>query len=199
MNHLAHFFLAERSAEAFVGAFLGDFVKGNVIEDNFPEAMRLEIFVHRHVDAFTDADERVLTGKSLFTKTRRRFTGIALDVAFDHFLARNWQTFTDENLREFTRGVYDSLLKNIRYFPAGFQGVLPRMIADDWLFSYKDFERLRVPLRSLAFRARGGESLIEAFGEIAVNYDFFDELFKEFFPRLQDFVQKTRVELKKNL
>lgn len=91
MNHLAHFFLAARSAEAITGALLGDFVKGKIDTQSFPDRMRVEIMTHRYVDAFTDADERILQSKEIFKKTRRRFVGIALDVAFDHFLARNWE------------------------------------------------------------------------------------------------------------
>lgn len=195
MNHLAHFFLARRSAEAVVGAFLGDFVKGKIGENDFPEQMRVEIMVHRYIDGFTDADESILQSKAIFKKTRRRFAGIALDVAFDHFLARNWSVYTNESLREFTQNVYEDLSRNLQYFPPNFQAVLPRMIADDWLASYKDFERVKFSLQRMSFRVRGGESLAQTFEEIKANYDFFDELFKEFFPRLQDFVNEKRREI----
>lgn len=195
MNHLAHFFLARRSAEAAVGALLGDFVKGNLQDNDFPEEMRVEIMVHRYIDGFTDADERILQSKNVFKNTRRRFAGIALDVAFDHFLARNWSVYTNESLRGFTQNVYKDLSRNLRYFPPNFQAVLPRMIADDWLASYKDFERVKFSLQRMSFRVRGGESLAQAFEEIKANYEFFDELFNEFFPRLQDFVIEQRKEI----
>ncbi|MCD9185682.1 MAG: ACP phosphodiesterase [Pyrinomonadaceae bacterium] len=195
MNHLAHFFLARRSAEAVVGAFLGDFVKGKIQANDFPEEMRVEIMVHRYVDGFTDADERILRSKEFFRKTRRRFTGIALDVAFDHFLARNWNIYTNENLRGFTQNVYRDLSLNLHYFPPNFQTFLPRMIADDWLASYKDFARVKFSLQRMSLRVRGGESLAQAFEEIKTNYDFFDELFKEFFPRLQNFVIEKRKDI----
>lgn len=195
MNHLAHFFLARRSAEAATGALLGDFVKGKIEADDFPEKMRVEIMIHRHVDAFTDADERILHSKDVFKNTRRRFAGIALDVAFDHFLARNWKDFTDESLRAFTDEVYVSLQKNFHQFPFNFQPVLQRMIADDWLFAYRNFERVGLVLQRMSFRVRGGESLAQAFDEIKANYEFFDKVFKEFFPRLQDFVTEKRKSL----
>lgn len=199
MNHLAHFFLAQRSAEAAVGAFLGDFVKGKIQKEDFPPAMRVEIMIHRHVDAFTDADAQVLKSKEIFKKTRRRFAGIALDVAFDHFLTRNWEEFTDESLRGFTQNVYKDLSRNLQYFPLSFQPFLPRMISDDWLFAYKNFERVQGVLQRMSSRVRGGESLAHAFDEIKTNYLFFDELFKEFFPRLQDFVIEKRKELTADL
>ncbi|HQU83573.1 MAG TPA: ACP phosphodiesterase [Pyrinomonadaceae bacterium] len=195
MNHLAHFFLARRSAEAATGALLGDFVKGKIEADNFPEKMRVEIMIHRFTDAFTDTDAQILHSKDVFKNTRRRFAGIALDVAFDHFLARNWKNFTDESLREFANENYSALSKNIRYFPFTFQPVLQRMIADDWLFAYRNFERVGLVLQRMSLRVRGGESLAQAFDEIKANYEYFDEVFKEFFPRLQDFVIEKRKEI----
>lgn len=195
MNHLAHFFLARRSAEAVVGSFLGDFVKGKIQANDFPEEMRVEIMVHRYIDGFTDADGRILQSKDIFKNTRRRFAGIALDVAFDHFLARNWSLYTNESLRGFTQNVYKDLSRNLHYFPSNFQAVLPRMIADDWLAAYENFERVKFSLQRMSLRVRGGENLVQAFEEIKANYDFFDELFKEFFPRLQNFVIEKRKEI----
>lgn len=199
MNHLAHFFLAERAPEAAAGAFLGDFVKGKLSEENFPPAMRVEIMIHRHIDAFTDADANLQAGKNLFVKTRRRFAGIALDVAFDHFLARNWNDYTSEDLQIFAAKMYQALELHKTRFPPNFQAILPRMIADDWLAAYIDFDRVKFALEKLAKRVRGGASLNEAAGEIAANFDFYEDLFKEFFPRLQSFVIQKRAVLTENL
>ena len=195
MNHLAHFFLAERAPEAVAGAFLGDFVKGKISDGDFPPLIRDEIIVHRRVDAFTDADEVLSDSKKRFVKTRRRFAGIALDVAFDHFLAVNWANYAAENLDDFACFAYRSLEANAHRFPADFQRILTRMIADDFLAAYRDFVRVRFALERLAARVRGGENLLEAFGELAANYDYFQDVFREFFPRLQDFVAETRKDL----
>lgn len=192
MNHLAHFFLAARTPEAVTGAMLGDFVKGLVGAGNFPPAMRDEIIVHRRIDAFTDAHEIMPDAKKRFVKTRRRFTGIALDVAFDHFLAKNWTAYTTQNLDDFARFAYLALEANAPRFPANFQAFLPRMIDDDFLAAYRNFGRVEFALQRLSMRVRGGDSLREAFGELAANYDYFENRFREFFPRLQTFVRETR-------
>ncbi len=195
MNHLAHFFLAERSSEAIAGALLGDFVKGRISTTEFPPAMRDEIVIHRRIDAFTDGDETLLQCKSRFVKTRRRLTGIALDVASDHFLAVNWARYTTENLDDFARFAYRSLETHSSRFPPLFRNFLPRMIADDFLAAYQDLSRVEFALDKLSNRLRQGENLRTAFGEIETNYDYFDQCFQEFFPRLQHFVGETRSDL----
>ena len=195
MNHLAHFFLATRAPEAIVGAFLGDFVKGKIGADDFPPLMHDEIIVHRRVDAFTDAHEILLNSKNRFVKTRRRFAGIVLDVAFDHFLAKIWTDYATENLPNFARFAYSALSANAHRFPVNFQPFLPRMIADDFLASYRDFNRVEFALQRLSSRVRGGENMREAFAELAANYDCFENDFRDFFPRLRNFVAETRKDL----
>lgn len=195
MNHLAHLFLAKRAPEAVVGAFLGDFVKGKINADDFPQLIRDEIIVHRRVDAFTDANEILLNSKNRFVKTRRRFAGIVLDVAFDHFLAKNWTDYATEELSDFTRFAYRALSANAHRFPVDFQVFLPRMIADDFLAAYRGFNRVEFALGKLSLRVRGGENMREAFDELTVNYDAFENDFRDFFPRLQNFVVETRKEL----
>lgn len=192
MNHLAHFFLARRTPEALTGALLGDFVKGKISENAFPFEMRDEIIIHRSVDAFTDRDAALQNGKRRIKPPRRRFAGIILDVLFDHFLAANWNDYADESLDVFAARAYRALETNAHRFPMNFQAFLPRMIADDWLAAYRNVERVDFALQRLARRVRGGESLQNAFSEISENYDYFEDCFREFFPRLQTFVAETR-------
>ncbi len=192
MNHLAHFFLAERSPEAVAGALLGDFVKGRIEAKNFPPVMRDEIIIHRRIDAFTDSDAHLLDARSRFVKTRRRLTGIVIDVAFDHFLAKNWANYSAESLDIFAAAAYRSLEAHAPRFPANFQAILPGIIADNFLAAYRDFSRVELALRRLSSRVRDGENLLEAFGELSVNYNHFEDLFRDFFPRLQKNVRETR-------
>lgn len=192
MNHLAHFFLAERSPEAIAGALLGDFVKGRIGVNDFPPLMRDEIIIHRRIDALTDTDANLLGAKNRFVKTRRRLTGIVIDVAFDHFLAKNWARYSAENLDVFANSAYRSIETHAQRFPANFQAALPKMVADNFLAAYRDFSRVEIALQRLSQRIRGGESLLEAFGELSTNYNYFENLFLDFFPRLRKNVAETR-------
>lgn len=60
-----------------------------------------EILVHRAIDAFTDSHHLVLTAKCKFRTETRRFSGILLDIFYDHLLAKNWSSYSEEGLREF--------------------------------------------------------------------------------------------------
>ena len=89
MNYLAHAWLARHSDDAILGAMLGDFVHGQQALLDWPVPVREEIVRHRFIDRYTDSHPEVIAARARFG-TLRRYAGIALDVYFDHCLARGW-------------------------------------------------------------------------------------------------------------
>ena len=93
MNYLAHLYLADNTPESWVGAMLGDFVKG-AIKDKYAPIIQYNIELHRRIDAYTDAHPIVRAAKPLIASERRRFAGILLDIFYDHYLAKHWARFS---------------------------------------------------------------------------------------------------------
>ena len=56
------------------------------------------------LDRYTDDHPSVAALRSRFPDGHRRYAGIALDVYFDHLLARDWSHWSDEPLDVFTQG-----------------------------------------------------------------------------------------------
>lgn len=195
MNYLAHLYLAEDTDESVLGNFLGDFVKGPIGNDYAPEILK-GIRTHRKVDAFTDSHEKFKSGKRLMSPARRRFSGIIIDLAFDHFLARNWSSYSEEELDRFIRKVYGVFRRNAHLLPDSVKGMLPRMIEEDWLGSYRELEDTGRILDRISNRLRrrsGREnSLSGAVEEIESNYTALEENFSAFFPDVISFVENYR-------
>ena len=89
MNFLAHSLLAFGNDEVLVGQFAGDFVRGSDLSAH-SRSVANGIRLHRHVDAFTDRSPGMRPLRARFPQYLRRFAGIAIDVAADYHLARNW-------------------------------------------------------------------------------------------------------------
>ena len=83
MNYLAHIHLGYLSQTSLVGNFLGDFVKGSDLS-HLNTALRQGVWLHRRIDTYTDQHTAIVELRNLFPKKLRRFSGIALDVYFDH-------------------------------------------------------------------------------------------------------------------
>ena len=195
MNYLAHMYLAGDSEESIVGNMLGDFVKGR-IGDEFPRGVAEGIQTHRKVDAFTDSHDVVIRSKRLVSQERRRFSGIIVDLAFDHILAVNWGDYSVLPLEDFVEKTYGALAANTDLMPPRPRKILEVMVEEDWLGSYRGLEGIGRALDRIAIRLERkfgrGSSLPGAVDEIARNYGALEENFRVFFPELITFVGDLR-------
>jgi acyl carrier protein phosphodiesterase len=188
-------YLAGDSEESIVGNMLGDFVKGR-IGDEFPPGVAEGIRTHRKVDAFTDSHEMVVRSKRLVSQERRRFSGIIVDLAFDHILAVNWGDYSTLALEDFVEKTYGVLAANTALMPPRPRKMLEVMIEEDWLGSYRELEGIGRALDRIAIRLERkfgrGSSLAGAAEEAARNYGALEENFRAFFPELITFVGDLR-------
>ena len=170
MNYLAHLLLARHSDEAMVGAFLGDFVKGSAVS-GFDPAIGIEILVHRRIDSVTDHHPVVVAARACFSQAHRRFSGIALDVFYDHVLARHWNRHSEESLAAFSQRAYRALARHAACLPAPARHVAERMAAQDWLGAYADFDGVDAALAGIGRRlSRGGDVLAACAQDLRTHY-----------------------------
>jgi len=127
MNYLAHLFLSGNDEQTMVGNFIGDHVKGGDWS-KFPDKIRTGILMHRQIDTFTDAHQKFREAKVLFRSEYGLYSGIVVDFLYDHFLAINWNEYSDLTLRTFAKQSHAVLLKNFLHLPLRVQGFLPFLI-----------------------------------------------------------------------
>lgn len=192
MNYLAHLYLSEDSDDSILGSIIADFVKGPLV-DQYPREILTAINTHRKVDAFTDAHQIVLKSRTLFSPKRRRFAGIIIDVVFDHFLAKNWSSYSKLELDTFINQSYSILKRYKRLLPADLKFVVPRMIEEDWLGSYRYLDAIGVTLdrisKRIERRFNRKNNLRGAIGEVKLNYGELRAHFERFFPQLISYVE----------
>ncbi|WP_462382014.1 acyl carrier protein phosphodiesterase [Pseudomonas sp. Marseille-QA0892] len=191
MNYLAHLLLGGPKPDQLLGSLYGDFVKGPLNGD-WPAEVERSIRLHRAIDAFTDAHPCVRQGKARFPAARRRFAGIVVDVFFDHCLARDWSLHSDVPLDQFTARVYQ-VLADEPALPARLATIAPRMAAQDWLGSYRDFEVLRDVIAGMSRRLSRPEWLAGAYEELEALYEPLSADFQAFFPELMAFADRYPV------
>lgn len=184
MNHLAHVFLAPDSPEARVGSILGDFTRG-IDVSRLPGSVQWGVRHHRAVDSFTDRHPEVLASKACFSRERRRFAGVALDILYDHYLLRHWQRFSQADRDRFVRVIY-SELRNYEYLmPTPMVKVMRRMVGHDWFGAYEDFDSVGYALDRVADRVRFPNQFAGIIEEIREHDAELETRFLRFFPELQ--------------
>ena len=191
MNWLAHLLLAEPNPEARLGNLLGDLVKGKQRQTlNINLQRGLEC--HQAIDIFTDQHPVVKCSKQRIDPEYRRFAGIFIDVFYDYILATNWQDYSNTSLTEFTSTIYASWSGYLSTLPLYPQGVIRRLIAEDWLSSYSTLEGIEQTLarisRRLNRRTLRNYDLTPAIAQLTSNYLLLEQDFQQFFPQLQLYV-----------
>lgn len=187
MNYLAHLHLSPRSTHAIVGNLMGDFRK-HLTDTALPEDVLLGIENHCRVDRFTDSHAVIGELKRQFSGKRRRFAGIILDVAFDHFLSRHWHAFHDQDRLDYIGYVYGCLQRGSRLMPPRMQHAVHYMIGEDWLGSYIDLDGIGICLNRISQRIRFENNLYGAVEEVDRHYAEFENGFLEFYPQLIEHV-----------
>lgn len=185
MNYLAHLHLGGEQPEQLLGSLYGDFVKGR-LEGRFRPQIEAAIRLHRRIDAFTDSHPLIERARARFPVERRRTAGILLDLFFDHCLARHWPDYASEPLPVFTAKVY-AVLGAETQLPERLAVIAPRMAAQDWLGSYRDFAMLEQVLWGMRRRLSRPQLLDGAMDELALLYELLSEDFRVFYPQLQMF------------
>lgn len=194
MNHLAHLFLAQPTVPSRIGNLLGDFARG-VSTETLSPAVLAGLRNHWAVDAYTDQHPEVRASKTLFSRQRRRFAGIALDVLYDHFLITHWQRFACVPHEDFVATAYDDLRDGADLMPAQMEKVVGRMIRHDWFSAYADLEQIGFALDRVAERIRFRNDFGGMITEIKTHHDALEAHFLRFLPDLIGHVQARRIEL----
>ena len=112
MNFLAHLVLAGDDESLRLGAMLGDFVRGRYSLEAYPGGVQQGILMHRHIDGFVDALPETANLRRCFRDPFRRYSGIIIDLAFDHELAVRWSAYSDIPLEQFDREVRELLARH---------------------------------------------------------------------------------------
>ena len=186
MNFLAHLCLADGSPESITGNFLGDFVKG-APEGRFPAPVVRGIRLHRALDTYTDRHPAVLDAVAALPRARRRFAGIAIDMAFDHVLARRWQEVDAAGFAAFRRHVYAVLEARADTMPHKAHAMLASFTRNDWLGSYVEFEGIARALARMGQRISRPNPLAETGNDLRQAYAQMEHAFDLFWPDVRGF------------
>jgi acyl carrier protein phosphodiesterase len=192
MNYLAHLYLADSTPESILGNLLADFVKGKDVQ-LLPAGIQRGIRMHRQVDSFTDRNPIVQRSITRISAKWGWFSGILIDVYYDHIFALNWNDYCGEPLRRFTSRINHCLRDNLPIVPQQFRELVGRMIESDRLFTYSTLEGIADTLLRLSARIREriprrNIGLESAMPDLQANHEALGKDFHDFFPQLIAFV-----------
>lgn len=189
MNFLAHLALSDDDDDLMLGNFIADSVRSAQWEGFKPMVVE-GIKLHHKIDFFTDNHPTVDKSKDRLRSRHHKYSGVIVDILYDHFLAKHFEDYKNKALPKFAEEAYALLYRRWDELPHTVQHMLPYMESGNWLVNYGNREGLTRVFKGMSRRASFDNRMDEAADDLFLYYEDYEEEFREFFPLLQDYVQQ---------
>lgn len=186
MNYLAHSFLSYQKTDLIIGNFIADSIRGNRFE-GLTEGIIKGISLHRKIDVFTDSHPVFLTSKRRFSKEFDKYSGVLMDIFYDHYLAKNFSLYSPLSLQQHADNIYDLLKENYDYLPDHAKRFYGYMTDRNILFHYSSLNGIETVLTHLSNRIKNRFELQLAIPSLEKDYTEIEAEFFIFFDDLQAF------------
>jgi len=195
MNFLAHAHLSGDDEDVIFGNMIADAVKGDASKRYSGNILK-GITLHRMIDTFTDTHPVHKKSRNLIRNEFGKYSGIVVDIFYDHFLASGWNDYSEKPLKSFSANVYKILTKRFLILPLRSKRILPFMIGQDWLTNYSNFEGLENVFYGMDRRTKFNSGMKDAVSVLKEHYDDLQQDFKIFYSELYLFVKENNHSIK---
>lgn len=194
MNFLAHIYLSGNHKKITIGNFIADGIKGKDYK-NYSKNIQIGILLHRAIDSYTDAHPVFRQSTKRLHKRYSHFSGVIVDILYDHFLAKNWSNYSKVPLEEYIDDFYTNLQSHTSILPPRILRMMPYLINDNWLLSYASIEGITKVLEGMNRRTNNKGKINNAISELEEYYAEFENEFELFFTDIISFSNQKLKEL----
>lgn len=182
-----------------LGGIAADFAKPPELA-KLPPEVQDGVRLHRLIDSFTDSHPIVRASIGRISEKFHWFSGIIIDIYYDHILAREWHRYSLERLESFAARSYLMLEQLLPYAPDEAGGFIRWMIEDNRLVRYGTVEGIEDTLRRLSLRIarripKNAIQLELAMPLLIENDAKLVDDFNSFYPELVSFAERSRQDL----
>jgi acyl carrier protein phosphodiesterase len=188
MNFLAHIYLSGKNDHLKIGNFMADGIHGKNF-DEFPLDVQKGIRLHREIDYFTDFHPIFRQSKHRLHQRYGHYSGVIIDIFYDHFLAKNFSRYSNQSLEDFSANFYKLLDENFEILTPRFKMILPTLKEENWLVLYATIEGISNILYNMDRRTRLKSKMQFSVEELTSFYSEFETEFTLFFVEMEEFVK----------
>lgn len=193
MNYLAHAFLSHHDEGLLVGNFIADHVRGNHFE-GYSEKIVEGIYLHRQIDTFTDGHTMFKAAKRVFYDGFEKYSGVLVDIYFDHLLAKYFDRYSPVPLPVFAEKVYRVYSGHKSLLPGHSSGFLEYVLKNNIYSAYAQREGIEKVLFHLSQRINRGVRLDRSIELFAKEEVLLETYFSEFFEEAREQFKKNGVD-----
>ena len=194
MNFLAHIYLSGDNDLLKIGNFMADTIRGHSYK-NYPDEIKKGVLLHRSIDSFTDTHPVYRQSKHRLHEKYGHYSGVIMDIFYDHFLAKSWNTYSDVKLEVYAESFYHLLKDNYEILTDKVKSMMPYMFARNWLVSYATIDGLQMIMFHMDHRTQNRVNMNESMVELQQYYTEFEQEFTIFFEELRQHCKEKLIEL----
>ena len=165
----------------------------------YPREFQIGILLHRAIDSYTDAHQTFRKSTKRLHKNYSHYSGVIVDIFYDHYLAKNWNEYSDKPLETYAEDFYNQLENNYEILPEKLKKMMPHIISGNWLLSYASIDGIQRVLDGMNRRTKFRSQMNLATVELKDHYKEFENEFKMFFAELMAYSQLRLKELEEEL
>lgn len=135
MNFLGHLYFSRNDRDLMIANLFGDFVRGRNF-DHFPPLIQEGIFLHRQIDHYIDTHPLVRELKLELMTELPKVGPIAVDLFFDHLLAKNWEQYHFAPYDSFLLDFYQHESEYAEQYPTSFLHFMEKLRQHKWMNHY---------------------------------------------------------------
>ena len=151
MNFLGHLYFSDNNLELMYANLFGDYVKGSDL-NGYSHVVRSGIILHRNIDNYIDHHPEVLKMMHCLYPELPKVTGIAIDLFFDHLLAKNWDNYHPIPFEEFLENFYIYNPLNWDEYSIGFKVHISKLRENNWINYYPEIYGLKKACEGVSSR-----------------------------------------------
>lgn len=197
MNYLGHLFFSKDEPSLMLANLYGDFVKGKDYT-YLPEDVQRGVLLHRQIDDYVDHHPKVTELRLMLYKDLPKIAGIAIDLYFDHLLAKQWKFYHNKNLFDYIDSFLSYALNpnHLTYkekgfaYPQSFIHLLRIINEKNIIKRYVEIEGLAFASTGLSKRLSFPNNLFEA---VAVFHQHEKEISATFDDYMTDAIKKFKI------
>lgn len=165
------------------GQFIADDIKGSKWQLH-EKNVQAGILLHRFIDDYTDTHPLILELKRKLHPEIGKFSGVVLDVLFDHVLSNKWTQYSDVKRESWIQITYEKLQNRHPEMSDKRKFILQKMIEHDWMNMYHSGDGTSRILNQMARRIPFNNPLENSFEVYRTHEKEIISTFDEFFPKI---------------
>lgn len=151
MNFLGHLYFSNNHGQLQNANLYGDFVRGKDLS-HLPSFLEKGIHYHRTIDSYIDNHPAVIELLHSLYDELPKIAGIAIDLFFDHILAKNWKDFHTLPYDDYLNQFYNVEIEDIEHYSTEYLILHAKLKQNNWMHYYQFHDGLTKACEGLSRR-----------------------------------------------